>query len=45
MGHRLSGSQLKNGKYFAEVTKKSLGGDGEKQVCLADKSGKIEVSG
>jgi hypothetical protein len=41
----LSTGQLKNGKYFAEVTKKDLGGDGEKEVCLADKSGKIEVSG
>jgi hypothetical protein len=41
----LSGGQLKNGKYFAEVTKKDLGGDGEKQVCLSEKSGKIEISG
>jgi hypothetical protein len=41
----LSGGRLKDGKYFAEVTKKDLGGDGEKEVCLSEKSGKIEISG
>jgi hypothetical protein len=36
----------KVGKYYAQVKKKSLGtnGAGDKQVCLAEKSGKLNVS-
>jgi hypothetical protein len=45
VGDRPVGRPAEGREDFAEVTKKDLGGDGEKEVCLSEKSGKIEISG